>query len=334
MAFDRWSDGGLVTDLEDVLLPGTLLRNGRYHIQSFLSAGGFGITYLARDTQGRDLVLKECFVPAFCRRSQGRVVPRSEAHKQNLRRAVASFVDEARILATLSHANIIRAHEAFEENDTAYVVLDYIKGHDLQEVFDGHKASLAPAQIMAIGQRLISALVHVHGRGLLHCDVSPDNVCLGGNGDPILIDFGSARRHIDGVGQPYAGFCMVKDGYSPPEFYTHNAECGPSSDLYSLGATLYQAVSGLVPVDAETRQTAQIDGRPDPLAPLRGRISGYPAAFLASVDRAMSVRPPARFASAKDWLRALAQPAPEAPRDLPTLRPAVLPTAPRLQLKA
>jgi serine/threonine protein kinase len=337
MAFDRWTDGGLETDLDDVLLPGTLLCKGKYHIQSFLSAGGFGITYLARDSQGRDLILKECFVPDFCRRSQGRVVPRSEAHKSNLKRAVASFLDEAQTISTLSHANIVRAHEAFEENDTAYVVLDFIKGHDLQEIIDDKKTSLSPAQLVGMAQRLISALSHVHGRGLLHCDVSPDNFCVASNGEPILIDFGSARRHIDGVGQPHAGFSMVKDGYSPPEFYTPNAACGPYSDVYSLGATLYHAVTGVVPIDGQTRLTAMIDGKPDPLMPVRGRITGYPSAFLASIDRAMSVRAGVRFASAKDWLRALAQPAPEAPPkalDVLVLREVLRPAnpAPRLHL--
>lgn len=337
MAFDRWTDGGLETDLDDVLLPGTLLQNGKYHVQSFLSAGGFGVTYLARDNQGRDLVLKECFVPDFCRRSHGRVVPRSEAHKQNLRRAIASFLDEARTLSTLSHGNIVRAHEAFEANDTAYVVLDYIKGHDLQEIVDDKKASLSPAQLITVAQRLISALAHVHGRGLLHCDVSPDNVCLAQNGEPILIDFGSARRHIDGVGQPHAGFSMVKDGYSPPEFYMPNAACGPNSDVYSLGATLYHAVTGTAPVDAQSRLTALSDGRPDPLLPLRGRLTGFPSALLASIDRAMSVSAPMRFASAKDWLRALAQPAPPAaPKalDVLVLRDVLRPAnpAPRLHL--
>jgi serine/threonine protein kinase len=339
MAFDRWTDGGLETDLDDVLLPGTLLCKGKYLIQSFLSAGGFGITYLARDSQGRDLVLKECFVPDFCRRSQGRVVPRSEAHRSNLKRAIASFLDEAQTISTLSHANIVRAYEAFEENDTAYVVLDFIKGHDLQEIIDDKKTSLSPAQLVGMAQRLISALSHVHGRGLLHCDVSPDNVCVASTGEPILIDFGSARRHVDGVGQPHVGFSMVKDGYSPPEFYTPNAACGPASDVYSLGATLYHAITGTVPVDGQTRLTALIEGMPDPLLPLRGRISGYSASLLASIDRAMSVSATVRFASAKDWLRALAQPAPEAPPKAPLdvlvlrniIRPEVLP---RLHLGA
>ena len=326
MAFDRWSDVGMVVyDLEDVLLPGTLLQNGKYHVVSYLSAGGFGIAYLARNSDGRDVVLKECFVSEFCRRSGGRVIPRSEAHKHNMKRAITSFLDEAQTLATLSHSNIVQAHHAFEENDTAYVVLDYIKGHDLQEIVDDKKASLSPGQLVTIAQRLISALVHVHGRGLLHCDISPDNVCLGQNGEPVLIDFGSARHCVNGVGQPHAGFSMVKDGYSPPEFYTQNAPCGPSSDIYALGATLYHAVGGAAPVDGQTRQTALVDGQLDPLEPLRGRISGYPAGFLASIDRAMSVRASLRFASAKDWLRALAQPAPEAPGDVLMLRPAPRP---------
>jgi hypothetical protein len=316
MAFDRWSDGVPVSELEDVLLPGTLLKGGQYRIRSFLNAGGLGVAYLAQDRNLRDIVLKECFVPEFCRRSQGRVIPRSEAHRQNLRKVVTSFLDEATLLSGLSHPNVIRAHEAFEENDTAYVVLDFVKGRDLQETIDDPQARLAPADLVGIAQRLISALAHVHGRGLLHCDISPDNVCLGPRNEPVLIDFGSARPVVNGVALPHDGFSMVKDGYSPPEFYTATADRVLQSDVYALGATLHHAVSGVAPVDSQTRLTALVDGRADPLLPLRGRVAGFPAAFLASVDRAMAVDPGHRFASAKDWLRALAQPAPEIRKDM------------------
>lgn len=316
MAFDRWSDGVLVTELEDVLLPGALLKGGQYRIRSFLNAGGLGVAYLAQDRNLRDVVLKECFVPEFCRRSQGRVIPRSEAHRQNLRKAITSFLDEAKLLSGLSHANVIRAHEAFEDNDTAYVVLDYVKGRDLQETIDDPQACLTPSVLVGIAQRLISALAHVHGRGLLHCDISPDNVCLGPRSEPVLIDFGSARPFVNGVALPHDGFCLVKDGYSPPEFYTMTADRTPQSDIYALGATLHHAVSSSIPVDSQTRLTAHVDGRPDPVLPLRGRVTGFPAAFLASIDRAMAIDPGHRFATAKDWLRALAQPAPEQPKDM------------------
>jgi len=306
MAFYRWSDVEVLNDLEDVLLPGTSVRNGQYRVWSFLGCGGFANAYLATDSQNREVVLKECFVPEFCRRSQSRVVPRSEARKRNLDKVIQGFMDEATTLKTLSHPNIVQAHEAFLENGTAYVVLDYIQGHDLQQIVDEKRGSLAPELIVAMARRLISALAHIHDQGFLHCDIAPDNVILGRDGNPVLIDFGSARR--SNVGRAQDGFSMVKDGYSPPELYAKNAPRAPQADIYSLGATLYHSILGVVPPDSQTRRTAMIEGRPDPLKPLAGTVKGYPAGFLASIDRAMAVRTAARHWSAQDWLRALAEP--------------------------
>ena len=304
MAFDRWTEVAGAADLDDVLLPGTMLQNGRYLVRSFLGSGGFGNAYVARDSLDRDVVLKECFVPELCLRSQGAVVPRAGTPAQNLARVMASFRQEAQTLSLLSHPGIVRTHGCFDENGTVYVVLDHIRGRDLQDLIDGD-ATLSPARIVAIARRLISALGHVHDRGFLHCHISPDNVCLRDAGEPVRIDFGSARRWVDGVAQPGAGFSMVKDGYSPHEFYIPNAPFRPASDIYALGATLHHAITGQPPQDGQTRRNALADGAPDPYAPLAGRVAGYPARFLASVDKALSTLASDRFRSADDWLAAL-----------------------------
>jgi serine/threonine protein kinase len=334
MAFDRWSDTGIVADLDDVLLPGTVLKNGQYLIRSFLGSGGFGNTYLASDPHNRAVVLKECFVPELCRRQQGHVLPRSEAHRLNLSKVIRSFLDEGALLASLSHPNIVRAHQAFQENGSAYVVLDYVKGHDLQDLIDTDSPVLTPTRIVAMTRKLVSALGHLHDRGWLHCDISPDNVCLRNDEDPVLIDFGSARKCVDGIGQPNAGFSMVKDGYSPHELYAPDAPCGPHSDIYALGATLYHAVSGVAPVDSQTRRTALIEGRPDPLPRLVGRAQGYPAGVLASIDTALSVRVAGRHASAQAWLRTLAASAATDRGDVLLLRGIRVPPAAGVQLHA
>jgi serine/threonine protein kinase len=100
----------------------------------------------------------------------------------------------------------------------------------------------------------------------------------------------------------------VKDGYSPPELYQANGMVGPESDIYALAASLYYAITGKTPIDGETRLRALIADRPDPLITLAGVIPGYPPGFLATIDKAMSVEPSARFATAKAWLRAMATP--------------------------
>jgi serine/threonine protein kinase len=308
MAFDRLSGSASETDCVDELLPGTPLLHGQYRIARFLNSGGFGITYIARDALNRDVVLKECFVEAFCTRNQTAVQPRSDHARPHLQRAIASFGEEARILAMMNHPNIVRIHQLFAENGTSYMALDYIAGHDLVEIVDEKKAILTPGQIVRIAERLISALSHIHDRQLIHCDVSPDNICVSPSGEPVLIDFGAARRMVDGVAQRHSGFSLVKDGYSPPELYQSSGVCGTPSDIYSLAASLYYVITGRAPVDGETRLRALIADRPDPLISLAGVIPGYPPGFLATIDKAMSVEPGERYATAKAWLRATATP--------------------------
>jgi hypothetical protein len=327
MALDRLSDVSGVFDCVDALLPGTWLFHDQYRITRFLNAGGFGITYLAKDRLNRDVVLKECFVGAFCCRSQTRVRPRSEAGKAQLDKVMRGFLNEAHTLAALSHPNIVRIHQVFEDNDTAYMALDYIKGHDLQEIVDDRKARLSPELIVAITRKLVSALDHIHRLRLLHCDVSPDNICLTEAGEPVLIDFGAARKSAVGGATQYTGFSLVKDGYSPYELYSTGGTSGPWSDIYALGATVYHAISGAAPADCQNRLSALVERRPDPVRPLSGRFAGYPAGFLESIDRAMSVKPAARFQSAEDWVHAMTPPKSTNDRSIVLVRRATAPVA-------
>ncbi|WP_103257328.1 serine/threonine-protein kinase [Tabrizicola aquatica] len=301
MGFERWSGADIIADLDDVLLPGTALLGGKYSIRSFLCSGGFGNTYIAIDACGREVVVKESFVPDFNRRQQTQVLCRSDGQRQNHARVVRSLLDEGAALNRLSHPNIVRAHDTFQENGTAYLVLDRIPGQDLQQIVEDAPQRLTPEGIVQLARQLVSALVQVHDKGLLHCDIAPDNICVTPDGVPVLIDFGSARACLRGVSQPYDGFTMVKDGFSPPELYTRNAALGPQADIYALGATLYLAIRGQVPAEAQARRNARIDGLPDPLPALAGTDPRYPAGFLASIDRALSVRAAARYASARDW---------------------------------
>lgn len=305
MALDRLSgfEGDIGT--VDELVPGTGLFHGQYRITKFLNSGGFGITYLARDSLNREVVLKECFADAFCRRSQSRVIARSESSKTPMEGIMRGFLNEAHTLATLSHPNIVGVHQVFEDNNTAYMTLDYINGHDLLEIIDEKKARLTPAQIVSMARKLISAVAHIHDRQLLHCDISPDNICVRPDGEPVLIDFGAARKCPAGIGLKHEGISLVKDGYSPHELYSDDGSCGPFSDIYSLGATLYHAVSGVAPAECQGRLTALVEKRPDPLKPLAGSVRGYPAGFLESIDKATAVRPSARHQSAQDWLKLL-----------------------------
>ncbi len=333
MALDT-SSSPTQSDCIDGLLPGTSLFHGQYRIDKLLNSGGFGITYLATDNLDREVVLKECFVGMLCRRSHTSVRVRSAASKPHLERAMRSFMNEARNLAALSHPNIVSVHQVFEDNDTAYMSLDYVRGHDLLEIIQEEKADLSPATIIKMARKLISAVAHIHEKQLLHCDISPDNICVNQAGEPILIDFGAARKSESGAGQKYTGFSLVKDGYSPYELYSTGGACGPWSDIYSLGASLYHAVSGVAPVDCQNRLCAKVEGRPDPVKLLAGSVAGYPPGFLESIDKAMSLQPAARFQSAQDWLTIIApSPATAKDRNVILLRRAAAPAEQALRLQ-
>jgi serine/threonine protein kinase len=319
MAFDT-TEILAQTDFGDELLPGTSLFHGCYEITRFINSGGFGITYLATDSLGRDVVIKECFSSTFCRRAQTRVRARSAGTRDHMSKIIRSFLNEAQSLAKLKHANIVGVHQVFEDNDTAYIAMDYIKGHDLLEIIEQNRADLTPGMIVRMTAKLISAVGYIHDNQLLHCDISPDNIFVTPTGDPILIDFGAARRTAAGAVEKYSGLSVVKDGYSPHELYTAGGNSGRWSDIYALAASLYHAIAGVAPPNCQSRLAALAEKRPDPCNPLVGSVEGYPKGFLETLDRAMAIMPAARFQSAADWLKAMPQPEARADRKVVLVR--------------
>lgn len=285
------------------LQPGAKLLRGQYEILRFLSNGGFGITYLARDSLERDVVIKECYPGALCRRNGDLVEPNDPAYQDDLRAIIDLFIQEARNHARLVHPNIVDVHQVFEDNDTAYIAMDLIRGCDLLDYIDDPKTETGPDFIVQVTEKMLSAVSFIHQSGMLHRDISPDNILIDENGEPILIDFGAAREQAANKSAALLTLRVIKDGYSPHEFYVRGSEQGPSSDLYVLAATLYHAISGERPIDGQTRLNAFNNGQADPYTPLTGRFPGYPDGFLEAIDKAMEVHATDRLQSALDWLR-------------------------------
>ncbi len=291
----------------DELKPGTQLLHGQFTIESFLNSGGFGITYLARDSLDRQVVIKECFPGSFCRRSKTIVGARSRAHQIEFRSIVKLFVQEAFNLSKLKHPNIVGVHQVFEDNDTAYMAMDYVEGFDLLETLEEGATRLNPAEILGVLQKVLAAVGFVHSQGVLHRDISPDNILMNkATGNPVLIDFGAAREEVSKASRALSAMRVVKDGYSPQEFYINGSEQGPSSDLYALAATFYHLITGNTPTNSQTRLSAVASRDPDPYVPLFGTVNGYPPAFLKAIDKAMSVFPKDRIQSADAWLAMIA----------------------------
>jgi serine/threonine protein kinase len=207
-------------DFVDELKPGTKLMHGQYTIEGFLAAGGFGITYLAKDSLNRQVVIKECFPGSFCRRQNHSVTPRSRAHQNELKSIVRLFSQEAMSLAKANHPNIVGVHQVFEENNTAYMAMDFVEGRDLLEILQENPESLTPDLVESYLTKILDAIKHIHDMGILHRDISPDNILIDADGEPILIDFGAARESTnEKATRMLSALRVVKDGYSPQEFW-------------------------------------------------------------------------------------------------------------------
>ncbi|WP_227268600.1 serine/threonine-protein kinase [Roseobacter weihaiensis] len=285
----------------DALAPGSKLLSGQYEILRYLSSGGFGITYLARDSLNRTVVIKECFPEAFCSRVKKTVRARTQNYIDDFRSIVQLFIREAHALSKLDHPSVVGVHQVFEDNETAYMALDLIEGKDLLDIIEEDASQIGPEAVRALTLKLLDAIAHVHARDLLHRDISPDNILVEPSGHPVLIDFGAAREEASRKSRMLSAMLVVKDGYSPQEFYVAGSQQHPCSDLYALAATLTHLISGTAPPNSQARLAALASNQPDLYAPLLGRFPQYDGAFLSAIDRCMNIVPAERLQSAEDW---------------------------------
>ena len=301
------------------LPPGTRLLNGQYHIVEPLQKGGFALTYVARDSLERHVVIKECFPSGICERSNGAVRAISGDVEKQFTALKQKFVREARAMAVLKHPYVVAVHQVFEENNTAYMALDYVAGMDLISVLEDEPERLTSAFFEATLKETLKAIRHIHANGILHRDIAPDNIRVDAADRITLIDFGAAGARIPNPATAESLLPAVKDGYSPPEFYDSTETHDFSSDLYSIGATFHHLITGEVPPDGQARRLAISSGAKDPyirLAPGNWKC-GYH--LLATIDQALDIVRERRPQSADHWLKSL--------DDLPKVRP-VLATAP------
>lgn len=290
------------SEQSEALPNGTTLLGDQFTITRPLSNGGFGITYLAQDNYlERSVVIKECFPEVFCRRDGNRVFVRSHSNHEKYRAIVEMFMREARSIAKMRHPNIVGVHRIFEDNETAYLVLDRIDGRDLLDIIKDKSQVLTPGQIKATLIKILDAVDLVHQNDLLHRDIAPDNILLDKWGSPVLIDFGAAREEASRETRALSAVLVVKDGYSPQEFYFAGGKQSPCSDLYALGATFYHLITGSAPPNSQTRMAEFAGNNADPCVPLAGRFDEYEPEFLAAIDKAMRILPKDRLQSAREW---------------------------------
>lgn len=290
------------TDVNDALPPGFRLEE--FEIIKLLGEGGFGLAYLAYDhILKQQRAIKEFLPNAVAHRSKDgtRVSARTGENRTAYQAGLRSFINEARLLASLDHPNVVRVYRCIEANNTAYLVMHYYQGETLKQRM-ARSGGTAPDAEWVI--RLLTQLLHglhvVHGQGVLHRDIKPSNIYLLADDRPVLIDFGAARRVVGGHTRALTG--VVSAGYSPIEQYAGDsgAQEGPWTDLYALGATCYELVTGRKPWNAVMRVTS------DDLKPAveLGRRH-YPGVLLATIDHALKLYPKDRYQTAAEWLAVL-----------------------------
>ncbi len=294
-----------------------------YVIGSVIGKGGFGITYLALDTNLDQRVAIKEFLPVelATRSNNSHVHPISEDHSDTYGWGLNRFVTEARTLAKFRHPNVVRVMSVFEANSTAYMVMEYERGESLEKLLKAKKFT-GEAKLRSLVMPLLDGLKVVHEAGFIHRDIKPDNIYLRESGTPVLLDFGSARQAIGVATRTLTA--LVTPGYAPFEQYDTSTagekKQGPWTDIYSLGATLYRAITGAGPPDAIGRVNAVMGGT-DILRPATEVASGeYSPGFLSAIDWALEFLPENRPQSIDEWRVVLAG---RATRPAPALVPNV-----------
>jgi len=286
-----------------------------YVIDKVLGQGGFGITYLARDENLHQPVAIKEYLPRdlALRQQDDSVQPMSGEQGAQFLWGLERFTSEARTLAQFRHPNIVRVLTVFEENNTAYMVMEYEQGQGLHEILSERK-TLPQQELENILMPLMEGLEKVHAAGFIHRDIKPANIFIRAGGSPVLLDFGSARQALGEQTRTLTS--LVSPGYAPFEQYTTRGEekQGPWTDIYGLGATLYRAVTGRSPCDAVDRSEALLHTARDDYVSCTDIGRGkYSEIWLRAIDHALGFRPQDRPQSIAAWRREFTAPTAEAP---------------------
>jgi serine/threonine protein kinase len=283
-------------DYRQELQTGTVL-DGKYRIERVIGAGGFGITYEAFDLGlANSVAIKEYYPSQFGTRDASMSVrPRSYSDRELFDRLRSSFLREGRTLARFDNPSIVRVLSVFEGHGTAYMVMKYETGPSLKIWLANLDRYPTQDELDRLTAPLLDALETMHKADFLHRDIAPDNIIIRADGSPVLLDFGASRRVMGAMSGTLTG--VVKKGFSPQEQYASDGRSqGPWTDIYSLGATLYRAVTGHMPPEAPERMLE------DNMRPTSEMAQGaYRPAFLEGIDVALRVWPKQRPQTISEW---------------------------------
>ncbi len=258
----------------------------QYEIESIVDIGDFRITYYAWDNRNdRNVIIHEYFPKSLAVRRQDdhSVTSENEDRFTDFEFGLSEFLLEARLVSQIHSAYLPHVVEYREANGTGYLISEYDDGASLRQVLDEASGKLSDAQVAELLKTGLQGLRELHARNLLHTSVSPTNLFIRNHGHPLLLGQGLARYRLAQYTKTYT--VSLAQGYTPLEQYGLDGNIGPWSDLYALGASLYECIAGVRPVDASTRHTALIKGEDDPLTPAVELGKGeYSHLLLSNID--------------------------------------------------
>lgn len=231
----------------------TIYIRNRYRVEKILNRGGFGIAYLAEDRELCKKVVLKKYQPAEPEEDFSiRKISRRTEKKSFYEKGKQNFLKEARIMSSLFDVKeVVKVLDYFEENGDAYIVMEYVSGITLRQYMENCQQSMSFGQAWDFLLPVIHAMEKVHEKGLIHRDISPDNIIVRKDDTLKLIDFGSARQY---AGEKTTMTAIIKSGYAPPEQYETKKKQGPWTDIYSICATIYEMITGVIPQSALQRQ--------------------------------------------------------------------------------
>ncbi len=279
---------------------------GGYRVVRRISAGGFGVVYLAVDKEGQQVAIKEYLPSALTVRDQGELVPHVAPEKLSLYRlGLKSFFEEGRSLAQISHPSVVSVLNFFRQNETVYMVMNYLEGATLQDFIvtarDLKKQKVfRESTIRSLFDEILRGLRIVHQHKMLHLDLKPANIFITDDNKAVMIDFGAAREVLNKEGNFTRP--MYTPGFAAPEMYRRDSTMGPWTDIYAIGACIYSCMQGYPPNDAPQRLEK------DRLALSLTRVRGvYSDNLIEVVEWCMSLdplsRPQSVFALQKELSR-------------------------------
>ncbi len=273
------------------LPPDTVI--GGYRIVRKVSSGGFGVVYLAVDNDGQQIAIKEYLPSSLATRAPGELLPQIQPDKLSLYRlGLKSFFEEGRSLAQISHPSVVSVFNFFRENETVYMVMNYLEGATLQDFIITardlkKKKVFRESSVRSLYDEILRGLRIVHQHKMLHLDIKPANIFITDDNKAVMIDFGAAREVLSKEGNFIRP--MYTPGFAAPEMYRRDSSLGPWTDIYAIGACIYASMQGYPPNDAPQRLEK------DRLSLALSRLRGvYSDNLIEVVEWCMSLDPLSR----------------------------------------